>query len=402
MSRLRNNISVVALIILVVSFAGCYSSSPMFSGDRTGNDTQFLVDFEVLNTTVNSEMPLSNGDTIDTTIDIEKGKVDVLVKNENDTIVYQGNDVENGNFSLSIEESGNYSFHISGNKAKGSVHFVKAPSADITTIPSGQAEKPSTTITPAVTPSAEQTDHSLLDNSPVIMPIPPFSYFASDAAIGTESSSIVLNMTFCEANEITDIDEWFTNNDLFLELNPDNVSQDASNQAYYYEINEVEGMDSSILNIYNATQSELLYSLDFSNYSYSPEYKEEDYQLIQQKIKWAIIEGDILYVSHSHNTYAESSDNMNSYITAIDLTDMSVLWRSDALVCNSKDFLIVDNVIISGYGFTDEPDYLYQIDRSNGKILDKILLKSAPEYIIKKDSTLYVRTYNTDYQFVIE
>lgn len=400
MIKLRNNVFILALIILTISFIGCKNSSSTFSGSKTGNYNQFLVDFDVLNTSVNNDMPLSNGDNIDTTIDIEKGNVDVLVKNENDTIFYQGDDVENGNFTLSITESGKYTFYITGHKAKGSVHFVKSPSNDITTIPSDRTE-PSITNTPTVTQSTVQADNSLLDSSPILMPTPPFSYYVSDTIVEKESTPILLNMTSCEPNEITDIDKWFNDKDLSICRNLDSI-KDASSDIYFYKFDGADGFEGNILNIYNATQDKLLYSIDFSNYIYSPKYKEKDYEYIQQKINWATIEDGVLYVAHSHNTYAESSNNMNAYITAIDLSDMSVLWRSDALVCNSKDFLIVDNVIISGYGFTDEPDYLYQIDRNTGKTLDKTLLKTAPEYIIKKDSILYVRTYNTDYQFRIE
>lgn len=400
MTKIKNIVLILVLLILTISFAGCDNSKSTFSGSKTGDNTQFLVDFDVLNKTVNSDMDLLNGDNIETTIDIEKGKVDVLVKNENDTIIYQGNEVENGNFTLSITESGKYTFSITGHKAKGSVYFIKSPTNEVITTPSEKTE-PSKVDTPTVTQDTLQEDDSSLESTPVLMPIPPFSHFVSSTIVEKESTPFVINMTFCEPNEITDIDKWFTNNDLSIASNLNSI-KDASNDIYFYKYDGVDGIDANILNIYNATQDELLYSIDFSNYVYSPDYKEEDLEFIQQKIKWATIGDGILYVSHSHNTYAESSSNMNAYITAIDLSDMSVLWRSDALVCNSNNFLIVDNVIISGYGFTDELDYLYQIDRNTGKTIDKTLLKSAPEYIIKKDSILYVRTYNTDYQFTIE
>lgn len=406
MKRFRYILSIIVLILLAISSISCQKSSSAFSGSKTGNDTQFLVDFEVLNTTVNNDMILSNGDEIDTLIDIEKGKVNILVKSENDTIIYQGDDVKNGNFSLGITESGNYTFYITGDKAKGSVYFVKSLSKEkkIFSKPTEEAiitNMPTITNTPIVTQSIVEEEDTSQDYSPVLMPTPPFSYFLSDTAIEKENTSILLNMTYCEPNEITDTDEWFSNNDLSLGRDLDDV-EGGSNEIYFYEISGTYDIDGNILNIYDARQEELLYAFDFSNYAYSPEYQEEDYEYIQQEIKWATIKDGILYVSHSHNTYAESSNNMNAYITAIDLSDMSILWRSDALVCNSNNFLIIDNVIISGYGFTYEPDYLYQIDCNTGKILEKTLLKSAPEHIIKKNTTLYVRTYNTDYQFNIE
>ncbi len=40
---------------------------------------------------------------------------------------------------------------------------------------------------------------------------------------------------------------------------------------------------------------------------------------------WAVIKDNVLFISHCHKTYAKSSNNMNAYITAIDLSDMSIM-----------------------------------------------------------------------------
>lgn len=279
---------------------------------------------------------------------------------------------------------------------------------NISEVSGDPTEIPDAASTPIITPSPESEDKSEVDNGPILMPAPPFSYYIADNAIIKEISPIKLKMISSEPNKITDIKDWFANNHLSLTSGKENAESSSEGADttptvfedgnYLYEIEEAD----NILNIYDAASNNLLYSLDFSNYIESPEYKEEDYDFVQQKIKWAAIKDDILYVSHSHNTYAESSNNMNAYITAINLEDRSILWRSDALVCNSVNFLIIDDVIISGYGFTAEPDYLYQINRYTGKVLDKILLKTAPEYLIEKTSVLYVRTYNTDYQFTVQ
>ena len=80
---------------------------------------------------------------------------------------------------------------------------------------------------------------------------------------------------------------------------------------------------------------------------------------------------------------------------------MSILWRTDALVCNSRDFVIYNDVIICGYGFTSEPDFLYQIDINTGKVISEIPLNSMADYIVLKDNKVYVRCYDTDYVFEI-
>lgn len=143
MVRLKSISFILVLFLLPICLTGCKKNGSTFSGSKTGNDTQFLVDFDVLNTTVDYAMPLSDGDKIEATIDIEDGKVDILVQNENGTIIYNSDDVESGNLTLSITESGNYTFYVTGYKAKGSIHFNKVLSNDISILPE-KSEKDST------------------------------------------------------------------------------------------------------------------------------------------------------------------------------------------------------------------------------------------------------------------
>ncbi|HEX3022909.1 MAG TPA: hypothetical protein VHP81_11005 [Lachnospiraceae bacterium] len=259
--------------------------------------------------------------------------------------------------------------------------------------------------------------------STILMGRPTFRYFMSDKVIDVGNDSLELKLKSSKTNKITDDEEWFSRNKLTINI------YDVPSPANHYTGNLPDGLDlywgdlvitsafydtsyiyctygadysqGYILNIYDVKTLDLVYSLDFSNYRYSPKYIEEDYDYIEQQIKWATVKDNILYISHSHWTYAKSSKNMNAYITAIDLTDMSILWRTKALVSNAYNFIVIDDVIFSGYGFTNERDYLYQIDMNTGKILDKTLLKSSVSYIVKKGNALYVRTYNTDYKFDI-
>jgi len=262
------------------------------------------------------------------------------------------------------------------------------------------------------------------DKNTVVLEPPSFGYYISDKAVTKKNKAIKLKVKLSEANNIIDDDMWFINNKLTLEKYevPNPYRNTAGNlpegldtvwnkliitsafydSSYTYCTYGADFSEGYILNIYNSKTMELLYSLDFSAYRYSPQYIKEDYDSIQQQINWATIKDGILYVSNSHSNYAKSSKNMNGYITAIKLSDKSIQWRTKALVSNAQNFIIMGNVIITGYGYTNESDYLYQIDRDTGKILSKTLLKSAASYIIKKGSFLYVRTYNTDYKFEIE
>ena len=73
-----------------------------------------------------------------------------------------------------------------------------------------------------------------------------------------------------------------------------------------------------------------------------------------------------------------------------------------ALVSNAANFILAGDAIISAYGFTIEPDYLYVIHRHSGKTLKRLKLKSGATHLILKDSKLYVRTYNQDYVFTLQ
>jgi len=48
------------------------------------------------------------------------------------------------------------------------------------------------------------------------------------------------------------------------------------------------------------------------------------------------------------------------------------------------------DLIVAGYGFTREPDFLYLLDRRTGKALDR------PEVIKLRRAHLHVRTYDHD------
>ncbi len=63
-------------------------------------------------------------------------------------------------------------------------------------------------------------------------------------------------------------------------------------------------------------------------------------------------------------------------------------------MANARTFLVSGNLIVSGYGFTAEDDFLYLLDRRTGKVLDRLPVPSAPEVIKLRGDRLYVRTYD--------
>ena len=102
----------------------------------------------------------------------------------------------------------------------------------------------------------------------------------------------------------------------------------------------------------------------------------------------------MVYVSNTHLTYATATNGRNAYITAIDPEQGKTLWRSPALVANARTFVVTGDLIVAGYGFTAEPDFLYLLDRRSGRVLDRLEVPSAPEVIKLRGDRLLVRTYD--------
>ena len=59
-------------------------------------------------------------------------------------------------------------------------------------------------------------------------------------------------------------------------------------------------------------------------------------------------------------------------------------------------------MLITGYGFTAEPDFLYLLNRGNGAVHQTVPLRSGPEFLALKQTALFVRTYNTDSVFRLQ
>lgn len=116
--------------------------------------------------------------------------------------------------------------------------------------------------------------------------------------------------------------------------------------------------------------------------------------------KWYIngnnawLKDGIFYGAGVTNGYAEPD---SCFMFAYDLEQDKLLWRSADQSYNSMNFVVKGDVILCGYGFTAEDDYLYQINRNTGEILDRLELKKMPDLLVEQDGKLYVHTYSYDY-----
>jgi hypothetical protein len=137
------------------------------------------------------------------------------------------------------------------------------------------------------------------------------------------------------------------------------------------------------------------YTFDFRNYTRAPRTAPGEREFTYQQVVWAReTPTGVLYVETAHQTYAKSSYGLNGYVSAIDLRTNRLRWRSPAQVANADDFVLLNDTIVCGYGFTGEPDYLYALDRATGRVKGRVLLPSAPQTIARHGNTLTVIAYD--------
>lgn len=117
------------------------------------------------------------------------------------------------------------------------------------------------------------------------------------------------------------------------------------------------------------------------------------------EIPFAQLVGNALIVELAYNGYAKDSNGRNGYFAAFDAKDGTLMWATEPLVANAHEAIISGGSIITGYGFTAEPDFLFVLDVSTGKVDQKIPLKSGPSFIRRSGDRLFVRTYDMDYVF---
>lgn len=114
-------------LILCVGMASCQVGST-FDGNIVSNAESFQMDYSMLNQQEVSFMTLSEGESVRVSIVQKAGVVDVTVGIDGSKPIYEGNGLENIDFTLNISESGTYQISVTGHNACGNVAFIKVPS----------------------------------------------------------------------------------------------------------------------------------------------------------------------------------------------------------------------------------------------------------------------------------
>ena len=192
---------------------------------------------------------------------------------------------------------------------------------------------------------------------------------------GDAVSPLTLKIVSEEENGIDFANEWYESKQLSLPM----VGKEWNN---FYDDEYQYIWSGDALYIYENISGNCLYVL---------EYPTDKWYINGNN---ACLLDDIFYGISVTNGYAQPD---SCFMFACDLENNKLLWRSGDQTCNTMNFIVKKDVIICGYGFTSEKDYLYQLNLHTGEVIASLELKKQPDLLVPQDNMLYVHTYSYNY-----
>ena len=192
---------------------------------------------------------------------------------------------------------------------------------------------------------------------------------------GDAVSPLTLKIVSEEENGIDFANEWYESKQLSLPM----VGKELNN---FYDDEYQYIWSGDALYIYENISGNCLYVL---------EYPTDKWYINGNN---ACLLDDIFYGISVTNGYAQPD---SCFMFAYDLENNKLLWRSGDQTCNTMNFIVKKDVIICGYGFTSEKDYLYQLNLHTGEVIASLELKKQPDLLVPQDNMLYVHTYSYNY-----
>ena len=192
---------------------------------------------------------------------------------------------------------------------------------------------------------------------------------------GDAVSPLTLKIVSEEENGIDFANEWYESKQLSLPM----VGKEWNN---FYDDEYQYIWSGDALYIYENISGNCLYVL---------EYPTDKWYINGNN---ACLLDDIFYGISVTNGYAQPD---SCFMFAYDLENNKLLWRSGDQTCNTMNFIVKKDVIICGYGFTSEKDYLYQLNLHPGEVIASLELKKQPDLLVPQDNMLYVHTYSYNY-----
>jgi len=242
--------------------------------------------------------------------------------------------------------------------------------------PAPPAAAPVTTTTA----SASTTSPVASEAAPVVLPPPPFHEYRAPDVDAAPSTRLRLVAVASRRRDVLESDEaWLARHGL-------SIADRALVPAHVHGVALASSLrtPAGLVAIYGGrylrlSEPDTTLVLDVQRYLHGPAdrpnhmpdaFSDAEYaDLIAQKVGWAARRGSILYFDNHHETYAGDSGNRTAFVSAFDLERRALRWRTRPLVARARNFLVLDDAIIAGYGMTREPDFVYVIDAPTGSVV---------------------------------
>ncbi len=147
--------------------------------------------------------------------------------------------------------------------------------------------------------------------------------------------------------------------------------------------------------------SQVAAALDVEAYRHPPKANPQWAEFATQDATFARERDGVVYVCNGGGSYAKEVYGKKGYLSAIDGPSGRLLWRSAALTCNST-IEILDDLIVTGYGFTSEAHRLTVLSRRTGRPVGGVQIQSSPERLRLDGATLHVDAYRHRYEFTLQ
>lgn len=115
----------IVSVFIFIAFSTLSCTDPVeFQGTESSNNSQYILDFDILNVTKSHDILLFEGDVVDVKIIKEDGEFDVSLQDSGNNYIYKGDNASSSEFSLNISSTDTYHIKVTGREAHGYVSFI--------------------------------------------------------------------------------------------------------------------------------------------------------------------------------------------------------------------------------------------------------------------------------------
>jgi hypothetical protein len=133
---------------------------------------------------------------------------------------------------------------------------------------------------------------------------------------------------------------------------------------------------------------------DLETFRHPPKVDPKQKDFSAEDATYAQQRDGVLYVCNGGGSYARDVYGKKGFLSAMDATTGELRWRSAPLTC-SATFAMADDYLVTGYGFTGEPDFVFLVRRSDGAIVQKVPIESGPDKIELSGNHVHVESYGS-------